>query len=139
MYYVNIVVATVDVLSRMRSISEDKVSELVKSIREVGMISPITLHSPNEETLDLVAGAHRLAAIRRLGWETVDAFIIDDLDDLKTQLIEIDENLCRHELTATQQAEHLQRRKEIWEAMRERDRVSDQVEQKPQGGRPTEF
>ena len=33
-----------------------------------------------------------------------------------SQLWEIDENLIRSELTATQQAEHLAKRKELWEA-----------------------
>lgn len=46
-------------------------------------------------------------------------------DTLTAQLAEIDENLCRSELTPTQEAEHLAKRKEVWEAMRE----SEQVEQ----------
>ncbi|MEX0285105.1 MAG: hypothetical protein AB3N23_10880 [Paracoccaceae bacterium] len=41
----------------------------------------------------------------------------------------------RSELTPTQQAEHLAKRKELW-GMRE---VSAQVEPKPQGGRPAQF
>ena len=38
-------------------------------------------------------------------------------DALHAQLAEIDENLCRANLTPTQEAEHLAKRKEIWEAM----------------------
>ncbi|MFT4197513.1 MAG: hypothetical protein QM601_06315 [Pseudoxanthomonas sp.] len=42
------------------------------------------------------------------------------------QLAEIDENLCRAELTATERAEHHAKRKEVWEAMQG---LENQVEQ----------
>ncbi|WP_170329813.1 hypothetical protein [Ruegeria arenilitoris] len=48
---------------------------------------------------------------------------------------EIDENLMRSELTPTQMAEHLAKRKELWAARA----ISRQVVSKPRGGRPSEF
>ena len=57
------------------------------------------------------------------------------MTDIDRQLWEIDENLMRAELSPTEMAEHLARRKELW-GKRE---VSGQVDPKPQGGRPTEF
>lgn len=42
-------------------------------------------------------------------------------------IAEIDENLCRAELTPTQEAEHLARRKQVWEAMRASAAVSEQL------------
>ncbi len=47
--------------------------------------------------------------------------------DSPAQLAEIDENLCRSELTPTQEAEHLAKRKEVWEAMREAKQVEQLV------------
>ena len=41
-----------------------------------------------------------------------------ELDALAAELMEIDENLCRAELSAAQRAKAIKRRKEIWEAMR---------------------
>ncbi|MEM1009522.1 MAG: hypothetical protein AAGJ35_11005 [Myxococcota bacterium] len=58
-----------------------------------------------------------------------------EADEIDRQLWEIDENLIRSELTPTQQAEHLAKRKELW-GMRP---VSEKVVPKPQGGRPTGF
>ena len=37
-----------------------------------------------------------------------------DADDIERQLWEIDENLIRSELSPTEQAEHLAKRKELW-------------------------
>jgi len=108
----------IEVKDRMRGINAERVASLAESIRAVGLLNPIAVYSPDDATLDLVAGAHRLAAIRSLGWEHVDV-VMFTADQLHAQLAEIDENLMRSELTATQQAEHLQRRKEIWEAMQD--------------------
>ena len=44
--------------------------------------------------------------------------VIDEAaDHLHAELIEIDENLCRSELTPAQRAAAIKRRKQIWEAM----------------------
>ncbi len=48
------------------------------------------------------------------------------LDELRTELAEIDENLMRQELTVLEEAEHLQRRSEILEALGERATIGGQ-------------
>jgi ParB family chromosome partitioning protein len=64
----------------------------------------------------LVAGAHRLAAAKALGWSHINCIEVDD-DALRAELWEIDENLMRSELSPAQQADHLARRKVIWEGL----------------------
>jgi len=85
--------------------------ELKKSIQEIGLINPITI----TEDYHLVAGYHRLEACKQLGWKTIPVKIMD-ADELTAQLIEIDENLIRNELTVLERAEILKKRKEIYEA-----------------------
>jgi len=41
----------------------------------------------------------------------------DDVAHLQAELMEIDENLCRAELTATQRTEFTKRRKQAWSAL----------------------
>ncbi len=57
------------------------------------------------------------------------------LNDIDRQLWEIDENLQRVDLSPAQEAEHLKRRAELWEARE----VVGEVRPKPQGGRPPGF
>lgn len=88
------------------------VTDLAASIAEVGLLSPIIV-TPK---LELVAGLHRLEACKKLGWSKIQTFVLD-LDGLRGQLVEIDENLMRAELTELERALGLKRRKEIYLAL----------------------
>lgn len=100
-----------------------QVDLLASSIKQIGLIQPITvtpttvLHGIAEPGWRIVAGHHRVAAVRALGWTEVDAIVIDNERNLQNELVEIDENLCRAELTATQRTAYTKRRKQIWEAL----------------------
>lgn len=123
----------VDVGQRHRALSNDKVSALAESMREIGLQQPISVWAPDSETCVLVAGYHRLEAAKRLGWEQIDCFFVA-LDEMDRELWEIDENLMRAELTPSQIASHLKRRKEIWEAKREAE-TGNTVSTLSDGGR----
>src|ERR1035437_6729918 len=96
--------------SRMRPLGD--LSALMESIRAVGLLNPITVTAG----LRLVAGLHRLEACRRLGYSKIPAIVLHLTDD-EAQLIEIDENLIRNDLTVLERAEHYYRRKELYDSL----------------------
>lgn len=107
-----------------RPLITEAVDKLAASIREVGLIQPISVRcvpvmdgGVAVDGYQIVAGNHRVAAARALGWTEIDAIIVDAGEHLQAELIEIDENLCRAELTASQRAQAIRRRKQIWEAL----------------------
>ena len=102
----------VQVGERLRSLDPEKVAKLAKSMKVIGLQQPISVWSDSMDTLGLVAGLHRLEAARKLGWEDIDCIFVD-LDDLDRQLWEIDENLCRADLTDLERAQHTARRAEV--------------------------
>jgi len=61
---------------------------------------------PERQCLHLVAGAHRLEAVRKLGWEQLPAVFIE-ADAVDVRRWEIAENLHRAELTVLERAEHV--------------------------------
>lgn len=91
---------------------EGEIDELARSIERLGLLHPIVL-TPKKV---LVAGLHRLAACKSLGWKTIRASIVA-LDELTSELAQIDENLVRNELTVLERAEQIARRKNIYEAL----------------------
>ena len=85
-----------------------------------------------------MAGNHRASAATRLGWTEIDAFLFDG-DDLHSQLVEIDENLQRAELTAAQRSAAIKRRKEIWGLLHPSELLPDSGINSRSKGRPVEF
>ncbi len=106
-----------------RDLVQANVDMLKASMEQVGLIQPIRVRPAGvivrglgEQGFQIVAGHHRVAAARALGWTEIDA-IVDTAEHLQAELMEIDENLCRAELTASQRAQAIRRRKQIWEAL----------------------
>lgn len=99
---------------RLRPLDLSHVERLKASIGELGLRTPITVKSEvdgPDTIVTLVAGAHRLEALRQLGEEAVDCFVLQDADE--AALWEIDENFARAELSDAQRADHHVRREEI--------------------------
>lgn len=88
------------------------VTQLAESIREIGLLNPITVTTKGV----LISGWHRLEACRSLGWKNIPAISVT-LGAVRTELAEIDENLIRNDLSALERAEHFKKRKCIYLAL----------------------
>jgi ParB-like chromosome segregation protein Spo0J len=105
---------TITVGDRMRKLQLDKVAEIAASIAARGLlIQPIVVRRRGAG-YDLVVGHHRLEAARKCGHDTIRATILD-VDADEAQFVEIDENLCRADLSPAERISHVKRRKELYE------------------------
>jgi len=105
-------ISDIKVVGRKRKLNEEKIRDLANSFKLLGQLQPIVIN----QDYTLLAGLHRLEAAKLLGWETIKAEVISG-SQLEDELIEIDENLIRNDLTVLEQAELLQRRNEILKEM----------------------
>jgi len=112
----------VEVGHRFRQVRPERVAQLAESIAKLGLQSPISVahgvatrsNGGSDASFRLVAGLHRLEACKSLGLVEIEASIVQ-MDDDERLLWEIDENLCRADLTELERGEHLLKRKEIYE------------------------
>lgn len=109
---------------RHRALCEEAVNRLAASMSELGLRQPVSVRIVDEMMVDgelcagvpiLVAGAHRLAAAKQLGWSHVDCVEVAG-DPISAELWELAENLHRLDLTREQRDEHIRRYAELLEA-----------------------
>ncbi|KXA95555.1 hypothetical protein AKJ65_01540 [candidate division MSBL1 archaeon SCGC-AAA259E19] len=50
---------------------------LARSIEDIGLLNPITVWRGGDGTYNLVAGERRLEACKRLGWEEIEAIVLE--------------------------------------------------------------
>lgn len=113
-------VGFITAVGRLRDLDPAQVSALAESIKEVGLLNPITVY-PREivrsgqsvSGYGIIAGAHRFEACKSLGWQEIPAVVVD-LDDDDRVIAECDENLCGTKLTASEQAMFTVKRKEAY-------------------------
>lgn len=102
---------------RLRALRPDVVAELVDSIRERGLINPITVRPRDSGGYWLIAGLHRLNAHKKLKKATIRCNVLDKMEADQAEMIEIDENLIRADLTPAEEALFIDRRKELYEKL----------------------
>jgi ParB family transcriptional regulator, chromosome partitioning protein len=116
-----VAIASITIGSNRRPIREERISDLMESIRANGLLNPITL----DQNHMLVAGLHRLTACKLLGFKEIECRILSSSDTDQTRLAEIDENLIRTELDALERSELWLERDQILDRMGLRAKVGD--------------
>lgn len=102
----------VQVGPRMRQLDKARVAVLMESMKAIGLQQPITCWLDESDVPHLVAGAHRLAAARKLldagdeRWALIPCLFVN-LTAIDRRRWEIAENLHRADLTALQHDEHV--------------------------------
>jgi ParB family transcriptional regulator, chromosome partitioning protein len=87
--------------------NEEKLNELVKSMKEKGIIQPILVRKAHDG-YELIAGERRLRAAKHLQLANIPAIVreVNDLDSLEISLIE---NIQREELNPIEEANAFER------------------------------
>ncbi|MBR4644331.1 MAG: ParB/RepB/Spo0J family partition protein [Bacteroidaceae bacterium] len=82
-----------------RDFDDDSLQELANSIRQIGIIQPITLRDMGDGTYVIIAGERRWRASQRAGLTHIPAYIrtVDDENMMEMALVE---NIQRQDLTA---------------------------------------
>lgn len=84
---------------------DDHVIELSNSIAKVGLLQPVVVRLLHKSKYQLLAGAHRLAACRRLGWTHIPAVVrVLDMDE-PVKGIALIENIIRKDMSLPEECE----------------------------------
>ena len=97
------------------------VTELEKSIQTLGLIAPLVISSDNV----ILAGARRYQALLNLGRTETPVMIVEG-NQLEKELVSIDENLVRKDLSKIEIESHLRRAKEIYQILNPIEEVEAQ-------------
>lgn len=97
---------------RKRNVDFSKIYELAESIQHIGLLNPVTINQNKE----LISGLHRIEAHRLLGHKQIEVKVIN-MDNLMSEMAEIDENIIRNELNDIEFGEHLIRKDELLEEL----------------------
>ena len=86
-----------------RDFDDDSLQELANSIRQIGIIQPITLRDMGDGTYTIIAGERRWRASQRAGLIHIPAYIrtVDDENMMEMALVE---NIQRQDLSALERA-----------------------------------
>jgi len=106
----------IETAARVLTLKHKTVDMLAKTIRDVGLIEPPIVRPGKKSKFILVAGLHRIEACRQLGMKEIECAIQSKATQQWASLAEIDENLMRRTLTATERAKLTVERKRLYES-----------------------
>lgn len=83
---------------------DEPIRELAESIRQCGLLQPITVRALESGRYELISGARRMAACKLLGMERIDAIVMST-SAKESALLALIENLQREDLHYFEEAE----------------------------------
>ncbi len=89
-------------------ITNEKLNELANSIKENGLIQPITVVRNNEE-YTIIYGHRRVAAHVKLGLKTIKAVVLDKVEHAQLAILPVVENLQRENMNPIETAISMKR------------------------------
>lgn len=92
---------------QVRAEDDEDIASLADDMQANGLIQPVTVrHMKSDYCVrwELVAGHRRVAAARKLGWETIPAVVVD-ADDDQAEAMLVAENFARRDLTPLEMAD----------------------------------
>lgn len=88
-----------------KDFNADEIDNLAASIKEVGLINPITIRKVGEnDKYEIIAGERRWRAVQQLGWDTIPA-IVKEISDKDAHAVALVENLQRENLNPIEEAD----------------------------------
>lgn len=84
---------------------EESLQELVNSIEEIGLLSPIKVRKAEGGRYKIIYGNRRYLACSKLGRETIPAIVSEATDDTEIYLEQVAENLTREGFTPIEEGE----------------------------------
>jgi ParB family chromosome partitioning protein len=105
----------IDIRTNARAVDPAWASVIAASFEERGQIQAIQIRSLGDDRYVLIDGGHRVEAMRLLGRDSIVAEI-RPIDVVDADILAIDANLIRNELSALDRAVFLFQRKQLWEA-----------------------
>jgi ParB family transcriptional regulator, chromosome partitioning protein len=109
----NIDIEKISLGNQLRDNYIHTITELVDSIRKVGLLQPIVIRVNDEGNFEVVSGCRRYTACKTLGWKKITCVIIEanDKEAFETSLIE---NIQRSSLNPLEEAQAF--KKYVWES-----------------------
>ena len=104
-------ISMIRIAERIRKDNGD-IGTLAKSIKEYGLMNPITLMESGEQYV-LIAGFRRLSAVKLLNQETIHAVVLSPMDAEKQLRLEIEENETRKDFTVAERLQYADKLREI--------------------------
>ena len=82
--------------------------ELTKSFQEMGQLDDIIVRRNTEGDYELISGSQRLAASKNLGWEEIDAKVLD-VSDEEAAILALESNIVRRQLQEIEEGKAIQK------------------------------
>ena len=81
-----------------KTFNDASLQELADSIKEIGIITPITVRKMGVNSYQIISGDRRFRASKLAEKDTIPAYVRDEVDDQKTLIMGLVENIQREDL-----------------------------------------